>query len=512
MSLQSKLAFPAKAKRNFGIKRILVHVIIFTIIFLLLMGLGLFGKKQLNIQADSFRRSSLIDSLHNKGIAEIQSAILSSVSEEHSQAILKSVSSTKRMLKKDIASMLDEEKTIAEIITHITNTIHAACEKNVPEEAISGIDIMLVEKLPSIIENMEEDARAHIEELSIPEVRKRLSVNAPYYPLMYYSDALIIISAVFLIFALILAYCWFTFDYDRKVKLANILEPIDYLLPFFLGVFVFTLYPIVRVVIMSFQERYKLDGSFTGWGIGNYEYVLKGIPGTSNYFIQGLTNTFLYVIYTVPVTTALAIVIAFLLNKKLKGSAIYQTAYFLPMVTSITAVGLVWRWIFNRNFGVLNAIIVMFSGTPIDWLSSTSYSMSVMVIFGIWNSLPFTIILMLSGLQNIDETYYTVAKVDGAKTLRIFRRITIPLLAPTIGLVLIINSISAFKVFTEVTVLFNGSPGPAYNMYTVVYYIYEMMHQRLELGRAAAAAMVLFFFIFIFTMIQRYIQRKWNYV
>ena len=285
-----------------------------------------------------------------------------------------------------------------------------------PEEAISGIDIMLVEKLPSIIENMEEDARAHIEELSIPEVRKRLSVNAPYYPLMYYSDALIIISAVFLIFALILAYCWFTFDYDRKVKLANILEPIDYLLPFFLGVFVFTLYPIVRVVIMSFQERYKLDGSFTGWGIGNYEYVLKGIPGTSNYFIQGLTNTFLYVIYTVPVTTALAIVIAFLLNKKLKGSAIYQTAYFLPMVTSITAVGLVWRWIFNRNFGVLNAIIVMFSGTPIDWLSSTSYSMSVMVIFGIWNSLPFTIILMLSGLQNIDETYYTVAKVDGAKT------------------------------------------------------------------------------------------------
>ena len=114
--------------------------------------------------------------------------------------------------------------------------------------------------------------------MSYYQVRKRLSVNAPYYPLMYYSNALIAIAAVFLVFALILAYCWFTFDHDRKVKLANILEPIDYLLPFFLGVFVFTLYPIVRVVIMSFQERYKLDGSFTGWGIGNYEYVLKGIP------------------------------------------------------------------------------------------------------------------------------------------------------------------------------------------------------------------------------------------
>ena len=136
----------------------------------------------------------------------------------------------------------------------------------------------------------------------------------------------------------------------------------------------------------------------------------------------------------------------------------------------------------------------------------------VMVIFGIWNTLPFTIILLLSGLQNIDEAYYTVARVDGAKALRIFRRITVPLLAPTIGLVLTINSISAFKVFAEVTVLFNGSPGPAYNMYTVVYYIYEMMHQRLELGRAAAAAIVLFVFIFLFTVAQRYIQRKWNYV
>jgi multiple sugar transport system permease protein len=137
--------------------------------------------------------------------------------------------------------------------------------------------------------------------------------------------------------------------------------------------------------------------------------------------------------------------------------------------------------------------------------------MTVLVVFGIWNSLPFTIILLLSGLQNIDESYYTVAKVDGAKAMRIFRRITVPLLAPTIGLVLTINSISAFKVFTDVTVLFNGSPGPAFNMYTVVYYIYEMMRNRLELGRAAAAAIILFVFIFIFTMLQRYIQRKWNY-
>ena len=149
------------------------------------------------------------------------------------------------------------------------------------------------------------------------------------------------------------------------------------------------------------------------------------------------------------------------------------------MVTSITAVGLVWRWIFNRDFGVLNALLMLFGMYKINWLQEAANSLMVMVIFGIWNTLPFTIILLLSGLQNIDEAYYTVARVDGAKALRIFRRITVPLLAPTIGLVLTINSISACKVFAEVTVLFNGSPGPAYNMYTVAHYIYERMHQRL---------------------------------
>ncbi len=181
------------------------------------------------------------------------------------------------------------------------------------------------------------------------------------------------------------------------------------------------------------------------------------------------------------------------------------------MVTSITAVGLVWRWIFNRDFGVLNALISWLGGGKINWLQQASHSLTVLIIFGIWSALPFTIILLLSGLQNIDDSFYTVAKVDGATQFRIFRRITLPLLSPTIGLVLIINSISAFKVFTEVNVLFNGNPGPVHNLYTVVYYIYDMLRQQNELGRAAAAAIILFLFILIFTVLQRFIQRKWKY-
>ena len=166
---------------------------------------------------------------------------------------------------------------------------------------------------------------------------------------------------------------------------------------------------------------------------------------------------------------------------------------------------------YNERFGIINYILSWFGVVPIGWLTQAQYSMPALVIFGIWNILPFTIILLLSGLQNIDEQYYTAAKVDGARSLRIFFRITVPLLAPTIFLVCIVNTISCFKVFSELYPLFKGDPGPFYNLYTVVYYIrYAMMEAR-EYGVAAAAAIILFLFIFVFTMVQLLIQKKWQH-
>lgn len=133
-----------------------------------------------------------------------------------------------------------------------------------------------------------------------------------------------------------------------------------------------------------------------------------------------------------------------------------------------------------------------------------------LIIFGIWNILPFTIILLLSGLQNIDEMYYTAAKVDGAKSTKIFFRITVPLLSPTIFLVCIVNTISCFKVFSELYPLFNGKPGPYYNLYTVVYYIRYAMMEKRKYGYAAAAAVILFFCVLIFTVIQLRMQKRMN--
>ena len=216
------------------------------------------------------------------------------------------------------------------------------------------------------------------------------------------------------------------------------IEPFLYLLPFFLGIAVFTLYPVVNVVLMSFKEGYShLTRSFTQWGMANYQAVLRDPK-----FAQAIGNTVKYVVCVVPISTCIAVVVAYLLNQKLRFSALFQTAYFLPMVTSITAVGLAWKLMYNKNFGIINYILSFFGIDKIPWLENAAWSIPALVIFGVWNILPFTIILLLSGLQNIDPQYYTAARVDGSSGTRIFFRITVPLLAPTISLVCIVNTIS----------------------------------------------------------------------
>jgi len=281
------------------------------------------------------------------------------------------------------------------------------------------------------------------------------------------------------------------------------IEPFLYLLPFIIGILIFTLYPVINVFLLSFKDDYNyLRNSFSGWNLENYKTVL-----TDPKFIQSIINTTLYVLFVVPISTALAIIIANFLNQKIKGNAIFQTAYFMPMVTSITAVGLIWRLMYNKQYGIINFILSKFGIEKIGWVVDSKWSLVALIIFGIWNIMPFTIILLISGLQNINEVYYTAAKVDGAKPAKIFFRITVPMLSPTIFLVCIVNTISSFKVFSELYPLFNGKPGPYYNLYTVVYYIRYAMMEKREYGYAAAAAVILFFCVMIFTFIQLAIKR-----
>jgi multiple sugar transport system permease protein len=294
-------------------------------------------------------------------------------------------------------------------------------------------------------------------------------------------------------------------DYAQASRLSRI-EPLLYLAPFLIGVAVFTLYPVIHVVFISFMEDYNyLTRAFSGFGLSNYISVLN-----NKYFIQALSNTFIYVLLVVPIATCVALVVANMLNQKLKLTGLFQTAYFLPMVTSVTAVGLAWRFMFNERIGIINFLLSLVGGEPVGWLTKAEWSMPALVIYGIWNILPFTIILLLAGLQGVNPMFYTAARVDGSKGLRIFFRITAPLLAPTIMLTTIVNTISAFKVFNELFPLFKGQAGPFYNLYTVVYFIYEQMSGKPRLGRAASAAMVLFAVIFALTMVQLLIQRRWR--
>ena len=292
----------------------------------------------------------------------------------------------------------------------------------------------------------------------------------------------------------------------ERATVRTFLEPAAFLTPFLIGLILFTLYPFINVFLISFKEGYKvLSGEFTSFGFQNYETVMSD-PN----FLNGLKNTGLYVVLVVPIATVLSLLIATLLNNDIKLKGFFQTCYFLPMVTSITAIGLVWKWLFNFDYGLINYFLSVFGIDPVNWLNNPAYNLAALVIYGVWSMIPFTTILLPAGFQNVNPQYYTAARADGAKGGRIFFRITLPLLAPTIGLTLIVNMISASKVFSELFPLFNGQPGSAYSLYTVVYYLYDAFFVKWKLGRAAASAVILFAIVLVLTMIQLFIQRKWK--
>ncbi|MBQ3763131.1 MAG: sugar ABC transporter permease [Clostridia bacterium] len=545
------MANAKKTRTRRGIRRVLVHIVLFALLGLILTPVGIFGMAKYSQAKDARRHDIPVDYFcaHENG-KELptemgisgfiyrmltESIVTPDMSEGEAsdwtsffkdRIIDNKYHDVNKLIVEGFAAGKDEETIIKEAVdVYVARIEDRLSRRDMDEEQIKAVTGGIYAELPEESARLIGEANALADGADMQSVLTNLNMSStPNFMLMRYGSAILIIGVVLLLLAALLAFLWARGDYDSRAKLGRIIEPFDYLLPFMVGVAVFTLYPMIRVFIMSFQERYhevKFGfGEGEGWGFGNYWFVLFG-PSSSD-FLRSIGNTALYVLFTVPITAALAIVIAYLLNQKSKLNPLFQTAYFLPMVTTATAIGLVWRLMFNTEFGLINSMlssIERFFGVPTmqDWLktgSPKSIPMTVLVVYGIWSSLPFTTILLLSGLQNIDESLYTVAKVDGSKPMRIFFKITVPLLSPTIGLVLIINSISAFKVYTEVFVLWNGSPQDAH-METVTYYILQNIKMPLDgthsLGYAAAAAMILFAIIFAFTMLQKLVQRKWVY-
>ncbi len=226
-------------------------------------------------------------------------------------------------------------------------------------------------------------------------------------------------------------------------------------------------------------------------------------------FIKSIYNTFYYVFVSVPITVTLGLLVALLLNMNVKFRAIFRSAYFIPFVTSIVAVSLVWQWIYNDDYGLLNYILSFFGTSKLAWLKDEKFTIPTIIILSVWKSLGYDAVIFLAGLQSIDRFYYEAADIDGASRWQKFKYITWPLLSPTTFFILIISIIGAFKVFTQVYVLYNAVPGPYNNSgLTILYYVFQQFYVNQKMGYASAAAYVLFAIILVFTIIQLQMSKK----
>ena len=282
-----------------------------------------------------------------------------------------------------------------------------------------------------------------------------------------------------------------------------------YLLPAIAFLGVFMVYPLVDVLIYSMEEGYNF-ASQTYFGIGgyNYAYVLH-----DPYFLQALKNTFILVVITVPVSTGLALAVSLGLNSIKKLRELYQTIYFLPYVTNTLAVGLVFMILFKQTpytDGLANLVLGWFGVAPIDFISGPYWAkMLVLCVYTIWVVLPFKVLILTSALASVDETYYNAAKIDGTSPMRIFAKITLPMISPTLFYLIITGFIGAFKAYSDAVALF-GTDLNASEMNTIVGYIYDMLYGNSGgyPSYASAAAMILFVIVLTITCINLLVSRK----
>ena len=293
-----------------------------------------------------------------------------------------------------------------------------------------------------------------------------------------------------------------------------------YLAPAIVLLLIFTVWPIFNTLRMAFLEGYSTMGAAGGqmfkFGLGNFTRVLK-YPG----FITCLKNTVLLTVLTVPLSTFLALLIAVALNSIKPLQRFLQTIFFLPYVTNSIAIGMVFAAMFNMimggsarpdSVGIVNNVIEFFGGNYVNWVNFGSQywaNIVVMVIYIVWNALPFKILILLGGLQSVNKQYYEAARVDGTPRWRVFTRITVPLLSPMIVYVVITGFIGGFKEYSSIVGIFGEKMGPVGNDHaldTMVGFIYRAIGN--QEGTASAAALILFAIIFVVTMLNLAVSKK----
>lgn len=290
---------------------------------------------------------------------------------------------------------------------------------------------------------------------------------------------------------------------DRKLKSWL------YLLPAVLFLGAFMVYPLIDVFIYSLEEGFhSASQTYHGIGLYNYSYVLH-----DPYFLQALKNTFILVIITVPLSTGLALLISLGLNSVKKLRNLFQTVYFLPYVTNTLAVGLVFMILFQKTpytDGLANIIIQLFGGNSVDFINGPYWAkMFVLCFYTVWIVLPFKILILTTALASVNKMYYDAAKVDGTSRMRIFTRITLPQISPTMFYLIITGFIGAFKAYSDAVAIF-GTDLNAAEMNTIVGYVYDMLYGNSGgyPSYASAAAIILFAIVLTITCINLLVSRK----
>lgn len=273
--------------------------------------------------------------------------------------------------------------------------------------------------------------------------------------------------------------------------------------PFFVGMLIFYIWPILQTIYFSFT-KWEAFNTYSWDGLANYKRLMH-----DESLFHALRNTVLYVVMFVPLSIILSIIAATLLNQKVRGLAVFRTLFFLPVVTMPAAVAMVWKWLYNGDYGLINEVLSKFSIHGKSWLTDPKLALFSVVIVSVWSSIGNNMIIFLSGLQGISPSYYEASSIDGAGPFRKFFMITMPLLTPTIFFVTIISLIGAFQVFDLIFMMIGKTSPVIENTQSVVYLFYKYAFEDNDKGYASAIGVFLLAIIMVITAIQMKLQKKW---
>ena len=286
-----------------------------------------------------------------------------------------------------------------------------------------------------------------------------------------------------------------------KRRVSEALLAYLFVLPAALVLFTFQYLPAIDIFRLSLTDRLLLRPVSNYIGFENYVRLFE-----DGRFWNSVFNTFYFVGVSVPFQIALAVALAVALSGKLKALGFFRTTFFVPVAASLVAVAVVWEWIYHPRLGTLNSILSALGVSGPDWLASSTWAMPAIIFLVVWSGTGYYMVIYLAGIMDISNEYYEAARIDGANRWQMFSKITWPLLTPTTYLVLILQIINSFQVFTTVYVMTGG--GPARSTEVVVFYLYQRAFESLEFGYASAIAVVLFLSLMVMTIVLRFLYGR----